>query len=385
MVEAEPFRFAAIERVRLSSIVDGPPLTAFALAVGSLCALASGLGYVPWAPSTWARWDSAHYVSIAEHGYSAFPCASGTGWCGNAAWFPGFPLVVAPLHAVGVPTLAASLTVVWSFALASLVALWRTFLAQGPTTVAVFGLAFAAWSPGQIYHYAVFPLSMFVFFTILHLRFLSVERWVAAGCAGAAAAVTYPLGIALAIGSTAWLVMTQRERCIRPLTLAVAPVVAVFGAVVGAIGLAAGRWTAFVDIQGRYEHGVHNPIGQITNAIRVVHNMRGIEIDRWAAVTAAQTLFVTAVIGTVLVSLAVDRCRGRRADEPTMLLVTTSVAIWLFPLTQSHVSVWRSQAALLPLGALVGRLPRMWAFTATLGAVALSVPVARLFFLGQLF
>lgn len=48
---------------------------------------------------TWTQWDQAHYLDIAQSGYQAFPCLPESGfnqgdWCGNAAWFPFFPLLI---------------------------------------------------------------------------------------------------------------------------------------------------------------------------------------------------------------------------------------------------------------------------------------------------
>ena len=48
---------------------------------------------------TWTRWDQSHYLEIAASGYRAFPCTQESGfnqgdWCGNASWFPFYPLLI---------------------------------------------------------------------------------------------------------------------------------------------------------------------------------------------------------------------------------------------------------------------------------------------------
>src|SRR5687768_13586343 len=49
----------------------------------------------------WLRWDSDHYLKIAEKGYEFFPCAGKFGnpdtskdFCGNTGWFPGYPMLI---------------------------------------------------------------------------------------------------------------------------------------------------------------------------------------------------------------------------------------------------------------------------------------------------
>ncbi|RPJ57992.1 MAG: hypothetical protein EHM24_29005, partial [Acidobacteria bacterium] len=47
---------------------------------------------------SYVRYDSGHYTGIATNGYDFFPCNParyGPGrWCGNAAWFPGYPYLI---------------------------------------------------------------------------------------------------------------------------------------------------------------------------------------------------------------------------------------------------------------------------------------------------
>jgi hypothetical protein len=54
------------------------------------------------------------------------------------------------------------------------------------------------------------------------------------------------------------------------------------------------------------------------------------------------------------------------------------------PLTQGNISVQRSQAALAPLAVLVARLPRPVLVVVIAAVVALSEPVAHLYFDGRL-
>ncbi len=66
------------------------------------------------------------------------------------------------------------------------------------------------------------------------------------------------------------------------------------------------------------------------------------------------------------------------------LLALWAVSAWLMPHVQTNVSVYRGEAALLPLAALLGRLPRSVQFAVAAAAVGLAVPMARRFFNHQL-
>src|SRR4051794_12786564 len=60
-------------------------------------------------PSSWVRWDSLTYIEIAQHGYNLHQCGRneslfyGQTWCGNAAWFPGYPLLLRVAGWFGIP------------------------------------------------------------------------------------------------------------------------------------------------------------------------------------------------------------------------------------------------------------------------------------------
>src|SRR5215470_6342274 len=74
-------------------------IVALAFAASQLLVMvgASVAGVDPWQSRNLARWDSAHYLDIADHGYDLHHCDTrvrdeslytGNDWCGNAGWFP---------------------------------------------------------------------------------------------------------------------------------------------------------------------------------------------------------------------------------------------------------------------------------------------------------
>jgi hypothetical protein len=352
-----------------------PPLFAWFAALTSLWVIALASGNDPWVSSTWVRWDSHHYLTIADNGYEIHRCARG--WCGNTAWFPGYPWAIAALHALRLPLAGSAVAVSWAFAAAALVLLWHSFLRDLATFAAVVGLVYAAWAPGQVFDYAVFPLSMLFFFTVLFMHFLAADRWALAGLAGAGAVLVYPIGIALAVVAAIWLLRVRsRDRLreagwILPMPLALLTVFAVMRAQTG-------RWSAFFDVQRTYDHGLRDPLGVVWNAWLLAQRTPVVTQDY---VGAWQTLLVSAVLVAVLLHAVWRRRAASRGDA--LFLLWACIA-WALPLTQDHVSTWRSQAALAPLAVLVARLPAAVGVAAAGAAIVVSVPMAHLFFTGRL-
>jgi len=69
--------------------------------VSAILVIISGYaaGVAPFLPSSYSRWDSDHYLSIASSGYELFSCARLPGydpaaWCGNSGWLPGYPALI---------------------------------------------------------------------------------------------------------------------------------------------------------------------------------------------------------------------------------------------------------------------------------------------------
>jgi hypothetical protein len=134
--------------------------------------------------------------------------------------------------------------------------------------------------------------------------------------------------------------------------------------------LEVGRFDAYLLVQRKYDHSLHEPLAPIVNAVN----------DLWSA-PAAQTLFVAIVVGCSLVWLAVRR---RDASRPDLLVGIWTALAWLLPHVQANVSLARSQAALAPVALLVRRMPRVVLVALLAVAVWLSVEMTQLFLDGKL-
>lgn len=68
----------------------------------------------------------------------------------------------------------------------------------------------------------------------------------------------------------------------------------------------------------------------------------------------------------------------------TVSLILWALATWALPLSQSAVSLPRSQAALLPLAVLVDRLPRGAIVALVVAAVPIAICMEKLFLEGRI-
>ena len=258
-------------RMRTGRMASGlarywPALAILGAAAATVFITCAASGFPVFDTATWARFDSGQYASIARHGYTLFHCPppSASDWCGNAGWFPAYPALAAVLSAVGIPLLTAALALSWLFTAATVALLWGTFLERRVSLAALGALAYAAFAPGMVYDWAIFPLSMLAFSTVAFLWLLIQGRWVAAGLAGAVAGLTYPVGALVALPAATWLLAgpagsdmgerVRRATIVAGLSLS-GPLLLVL---VQWISL--GHWNAYFLVQEKYGHDFHNPL-----------------------------------------------------------------------------------------------------------------------------
>lgn len=362
------------------------PLAIWAAAAGCVAVVARVHGYDPFDSATWARWDSIHYQGIAHDGYDLYQCPPGVwpkphAWCGDAGWFPGYPWLVRAIHIFGLPVRGTAAVLSLLFTAATVLLLWTTFFRRRRDAGVLLALAYAAWAPGQVYDYAVFPLSMLAFFTVAHLWLLHRGRYLAAGLAGFAAALAYPIGVLLAPVSALWLLadrgapLTERLR-----RIGLCSVVAFAGFVTVIVDQAieTGHWNAYFLVQSNYQHTVQNPVAATRDSIRPL--VDGTTINIYSA-RGVQTVVVTVALVAVLAHALLRRRSLERID---WLVLLWAVATWALPLSQGDVSIQRSQAALLPLAILLARLPRPLVAALVAVAVPVAVLMEKLFLDGKI-
>ena len=369
-----------------------PPLLVFLAVRFALWIVASQAAFDAWdAQDAWQRWDSGHYLSIATQGYYFESCAGTEGypeigapeWCGNGAWMPLYPAVVAPFVALGFDPPFVGAAIASALHFGTLVLLWGGFLGSKLSLGNLSVLLAAAAFPGQVYYHAIFPLSLFTFLVLLTAYLLVRDRWLAAAVTTGLVAATYPPGIFLALIVAAWSVIVhRRELPLRDLTARALTTVA-FG-VAGATSVLVvqwiqlGMWDLFFKTQEKYQSELHNPLYSF---LLIVRRIGGEEELRM--VLGFQTLAVAAFV--VAAVFATERLL-RHGSPLDLFLVMYLVVFWLLPLAvgTEGLGFYRHQAMLLP-GVLLLRHLRptlQWTFVATFALLAPALATA--FFKGTI-
>ncbi len=148
-------------------------------------ALTHDLGSVT---DVWARWDSVHFLRIAEHGYSS----------AEAAFYPLYPALLASLgRALGGHYVLAGILISLLAALGAFVLLERLAderLGAGGARRAVLYLALF---PTALFLQAVYSESLFLLLCLGAFALAERDRFPEAGLAAGLAMLTRPVGIAL--------------------------------------------------------------------------------------------------------------------------------------------------------------------------------------------
>ena len=297
-----PVDAAASEDTRRSFPVDGRDLAVIGgtvvlwFVVMALAARSVGLSV--WSTSTWGRWDSGLYLSIAREGYIFERCVDVANrgpddWCGNSGWFPAYPWMMrfGSWLGVGYDTFGRIVSLVamvgaWSV-------LWFGFLRRRPLVVGVLGMAIAATFPASVYYGAIFPVSSMLVAVLLALWCLDRRRWLLAGVCGGVAAMTYTSGVLVgAIAVVPLLAPSVGDLRARVrATLAVGGPVAVgYLAVLANFQREVGAWNAALETQASYNLSPTSPLTTLRRQFATMGN------DALPGAIGAQTAIVLAMV-----------------------------------------------------------------------------------------
>ena len=380
-----------------------PPLLALLLQrlLLSLVAVLSGLN--PFAPATWMRWDSGYYVNIANEGYTALGhCTPETHypadtWCSSAGWFPGYPLLI---HILG-GSAGAALLLGAACQLACLVLIWHLLRQPGGQNERRWhhwpALLLAAFFPGNVYMAAVFPAPVVSLAVLGCIALCLSGRFTAAALAALIAAACYPTGVLLAPVVAVWALLHRRHRALPVLLGSLIG----YAAVLAFLQQQTGRWDAYFLVQRKYGYHFGLPFDALFARLKPLVNRRYRSPATFT--TALQTLLSTTLVISALTSTAFtvfapepaaqagatsagqSTPAARKRDERTSLVLLCVGAFWLAPLVLGgNLSLYRAEALLLPVVLLVPSLPRPLQLTLLGTALALSAPMAALFFRASL-
>lgn len=332
---------------------------------------------------TWFKWDGGHYFSIADTGYELMDCAGIPGfhpgqWCGNSAWFPGYPYFVRLVHLVtGYDTKLVALFVSQAFALLALGLLWNLFLSRRNPVL----LLLCAFAPGTYYFLVIFPMSMVLSLILLTMWAHGERHYLTAFVTALAAGFTYPTGVILAGVLAASLVIDYLRDSRPPLRawLPVAGPIIAFGLVLLVHHVATGHWNAFFLTQEKYKNGINNPLTVMRERMAYL----------WAWHPVWWKVNVQSLLAAALVLLSAGstvHAMVRRVSRPgDIMLAIQGLIYWLFPMVVGgHVSPYRAESLLVPAVTGLHRCRPMALVPLLLAAIAIWLIMATEFARGNI-
>jgi hypothetical protein len=355
------------------------PVSAWVIGTATVFAVCALTGRSPFRTAPWIHWDAFQYLDISKSGYSISSCFLPNGllrWCGNAGWFPAYPWLIRLFADTGLDRAQVGVALAWLFDLAAIVLVWAAFHRRVDARAAA-AVLFAAFAPGLIYDYAVFPLSMLAFFTVLYLWLIGRGNAILGGFVGFVLVLVYPIAVAAPFAAAVWMLVASRgvpvgQRILRGLYAVVPALVALILLLV-VEDRDTGHWDAYFLAQDNYGHHLQEPFAPSLHALRLLFHGRFFSLGN---APAAQSLLVTVVMLTIVAALAV---RPRSAKPIQILLVIWLVVAWVIPQATAGGSHYRGEAAFLPAAILIGFLPRVLAAALVAATLAVAIPMEVLF------
>jgi hypothetical protein len=133
-----------------------------------------------------ARWDSAWYIAIAQHGYYSAQSTN---------FFPLYPLLMSLVALVVGSPLIAGILISFITTLVGLTVLHRLALLDLDETGAFLTLLLVALFPASLFLSAIYTESLFLMLSVSAIYAARRERWALAGLCGGLAAATRSNGV----------------------------------------------------------------------------------------------------------------------------------------------------------------------------------------------
>ena len=333
----------------------GRGILAYLLGVVFIALVVAAAHGLPLVPQTFHRWDSGHYLSLAERGPILEKCsgASAVLACGNAGWMFTYPALVRIVSWTGVPLPWAGwmISLIASLFLALRLSTILSQIAGIPERRRWILMALAVVFPGISYRWSIFPLSLFSLGILETWNAVHREQYRRAILWGFFSGSVYSSGIFITLPMLLFLGISRWSQnrslidrgSIESLWFPAGSAVAGLSGVCVYYGYVTGNFLAFFHVQGRYGHGVNAPWSSWWNFLK-----RG-------DATSAQSLLCFAMLLMSGVSLYL-----RRSTAPAILrgLWLQSCLLWVQVLmVGANVSLYRNEAALLPLVACLVFVP----------------------------
>lgn len=332
-------------------------------------------------PDLWVRWDSGHYIAIAQHGYEAFPCwtkfraygLNSEALCGNCGWMPGFPMLIRLFQGLGMDAAIAAQWIVNGTFLLFLSFLWKHVFRPAGTQGVLMLFLTACW-PGAVYYQAAFPIALFVLMVGMCLTYLQQGRWKYAALCAAGASLAYSTGFLLGAVMVPYIAYRYRHSMRDVLRFMLIPAASMFSFVLVLCyqWWQTGVFGAFFKTQSKYGHGLNSPL-KILGFIwkrALEHPEPEVRFTDWL------TLCITAGLLLFLIWYFLKT----ENTELKLLMGAYVLGFWFLPLSMSqHLAFYRQAAALAPLILFMQALPRQTIAVVLIACMAINPILARFF------
>lgn len=320
------------------------------------------------------NWDAEHYLGIAANGYETEGEAAN-----RMAFFPGFPLLLAPFVALGLPGAAVG----------TLLSLVASAVAAGALYRLGGFWAAALWlvAPTAVFGFVPYTEALFCALAFWAWERARADRWWVAALLAAGACSVRVSGIFL-VGALGIMILTWKfpdnttagERVVGWLRRAVwlvIPAAAVFAYAVY-LFLRTGSWTAWYSAQeAGWSRSWTSPLESITTTINVITSDMYDDRPGWDTVFTFE--LVSFAVGLFAVGWLLRRRMWAEFAWVAVQLVAFSVGEWLFSVNRAVLlwfPVWVIAAELLKRRPV---LRTGWIIVSVLTAMWW----ARMFYLGQ--
>lgn len=305
------------------------------------------------------KWDSFHYLEIAQNGYSLYPCAenpeipAGFGkWCGNAGWMPLYPLLIKVLSFVITPRVAMVILSKFFLLCATILLFREEDFSFADKTIK--GMLFCLF-PGMLYACAAFPVSLTLMLLLITIRHAGGGSKPAAIAAVLLLPWSYASGFLVIPALLLAGLFRKQNRQIRHNYY--------FLAIVGSISwlltfffweYSTGEWNAFFLVQEKYGYGIKWPI--ITWFDRVSRLIHGFDP------CSLQTLMIPLIMFIALRS-------GFRhpRDSRFAIWIGLIVLFWIFPLCLGGALSLHRAESILSISLLFWRPSDRWSSSLLMG------------------
>jgi len=153
------------------------------------------------------RWDSAYYLGIAQHGYPINSPAH------LAAFFPGYPVLVAIVHGASFGTVSfldAALVVSWVAFIGASVLLYRLATRLFGQRVGLVATLLFCWFPTSLFFLSPYSEALFAFEILAVATLIERKRFLAAALVAAFASATSPESVALSLAVVVAALLARR-------------------------------------------------------------------------------------------------------------------------------------------------------------------------------